>query len=131
MHQKKIIGTYVRELFGSILIYLIVLFASVWLAKDMQPGLLRTAIAICPMIPVLGSVWAVVRHFRRMDEYVRLWSLENMAIAGAVTAVSSLTYGFMEGIGFPKLSMFVVWGVFMGGWGLLSCIRGKMDCRYE
>ncbi|MET3106552.1 hypothetical protein AAKU67_001264 [Oxalobacteraceae bacterium GrIS 2.11] len=127
MYEKQINNTYFRELFGSIFIYVLVLFISVWIARDMQAGWLRTAIAICPMVPVLGALWAVVRHFRRIDEYMRQWSLENMAIAGGITAIFSLTYGFMEGIGFPRLSMFVIWGIFMGGWGLLTCIRKKIE----
>ena len=72
-------------------------------------------------------LWAIIRHFGRMDEYLRIRSLEDVAIAGAVTASFSLTYGFMEGVGFPRLSMFVIWGVFMGGWGIVACVRKAMD----
>ena len=51
-----------------------------------------------------AAVWAIVRQFGRMDEFVRLRSLENFAIAAAVTACVSFTYGFLEGAGFPKLA---------------------------
>lgn len=126
MREKQMNQTYFRELFGSVFIYVIVLFSITWIAKDMPAGLIRTLFALAPMLPALGMLWAIVRHFQRMDEYLRAWSLENVAIAGALTATFSLTYGFLEGVGFPRLSMFVIWGVFMGGWGIVACARKAM-----
>jgi hypothetical protein len=52
--------------------------------------------------------------------------LEDVAVAAAVTAGASLTYGFLENAGFPKLSMFVVWPVMGAVWFALACIR---QCR--
>jgi hypothetical protein len=68
-------------------------------------------------------VWAIARHFRRMDEFVRMRSLESLAVAAAITAGLSLTYGFLESAGFPKLSMFWVWGVMGLVWGAHACLR--------
>jgi hypothetical protein len=127
MHEKQMNRTYNRELFASLFIYLVVLFTSVWFARGMPAGLLRTTLAITPMLPALGMLWAIIRHFGRMDEYLRIWNLENVAIAGALTATFSITYGFLEGVGFPNLSMWVIWGVFMGGWGIVACARKAMD----
>jgi hypothetical protein len=123
MREKQMNQTYNRELFGSLFIYVAVLFTSIWYAKGMPDGALRTALALTPMVPALGMLWAIIRHFGRMDEYLRIWNLENVAIAGAVTATFSITYGFLEGVGFPHLSMWVIWGVFMGGWGIVACAR--------
>ena len=127
MREKQMNQTYFREMFVSIFIYVIVLFSITWYAKDMPDSLLRTTLALIPMLPALGMLWAIIRHFGRMDEYLRIRSLESVAIAGAVTASFSLTYGFMEGVGFPRLSMFVIWGVFMGSWGIVACVRRAMD----
>lgn len=127
MREKQMNQTYNRELFGSLFIYVIVLFSSIWYAKGMPDGLLRTTLAIVPMLPAMGMLWAIIRHFGRMDQYLRIWNLENVAIAGALTASFSITYGFLEGVGFPKLSMWVIWGVFMGGWGIVACTRKAMD----
>jgi hypothetical protein len=127
MREKQMNQTYFRELFGSIFIYILVLFTSVWFAKGMPDGLLRTTLAIAPVLPALGMLWAIIRHFSRMDEYLRIRSLEDVAIAGAVTATFSLTYGFLEGVDFPRLSMFVIWGVFFGTWGIVACVRKARD----
>ncbi len=123
MREKQMNQTYQRELFGSIFVYVVVLFAITWMARGMPNGVVRTVLAMVPMLPALGMLWAIIRHFGRMDEYLRIWSLENVALAGAATATFSLTYGFLEGVGFPDLSMFVIWGVFMGSWGVVACVR--------
>jgi len=68
-------------------------------------------------------VWAIARHFGRMDEFVRLRSLEGLAIAAAVTAGLTFTYGFLETAGFPKVSMFWVWGIMGSVWALYSSLR--------
>jgi hypothetical protein len=60
---------------------------------------------------------------RRLDEFLRLRSLEGLAIAAAVTAALSFSYGFLEGAGFPKLSMFWVWPVMCVVWALHAGFR--------
>ena len=123
MREKQANQLYFRELFGFVFLYVIVLFSITWYARDMPDSTTRTTLALIPILPALGMLWAIVRHFQRMDEYLRIWSLENVAIAGAMTASFSITYGFMEGVGYPRLSMFVIWGIFMGGWGVIACAR--------
>ena len=116
---------YLLEFGASMALYILVLFAAMSIAKPMQPGVLRTALLLAPMIPVGLAIWAIARQFRRMDEFVRLRTLESLAIAAAVTAGLSLTCGFLEGAGFPRLSMFWVWpvmGFVWGGFEYLRCV---------
>ena len=105
MHEQKINKKYQTELFVSIFIYIVVLIVTIWFAKGMEDGLPRTLLVLLPLIPVMGTFWAIVRHFKRMDEYIRIWTLELIAMSGGITALFSLTYGLLEGVGFPKLSM--------------------------
>jgi len=114
---------YRLEIGASMLLYMGALFASLLLAKPMEPSVLRTLLLIVPVVPVMLAVWAIARHFRRMDEFLRMRSLESLAIAAAITAGLSLTYGFLESAGFPKLSMFWVWGVMGLVWGAHSALR--------
>jgi hypothetical protein len=111
------------ELAAAMALYAVVLVGSIYLGKGMEPGVLRTLILITPAIPMFLSVWVIARHFRRLDEFIRLRSLESLAIAAAVTAGLSLTYGFLESAGFPRLSMFWVWGVMGLVWGAHACLR--------
>jgi hypothetical protein len=75
------------------------------------------------------AVWAVARHIRRIDEYMRMLVLEGLAIAAAATAGLSFTYGFLEGAGYPKLSMFTVWPVMGAVWGIVCLVRYYRDRR--
>ena len=114
---------YRLELFSAMAAYMLVLFGSISVAKGMDENLARTLLLITPIIPLMLAVWAIARHFRRMDEYMRLRSLESIAIGAAVTCALSLTYGFLESAGFPKLSMFWVWPVMGFAWGMHACLR--------
>jgi hypothetical protein len=69
------------------------------------------------------AVWAIARHVARMDEYLRLRALEGLALAAAVTAAVSVSYGFLESAGFPKVTMFWVWPVMAFVWGAHACLR--------
>ncbi|WP_395011505.1 hypothetical protein [Undibacterium sp.] len=114
---------YGSELGISIVIYTLVLFGSITIAKPMENGWLRTLIVLTPTLPAFGAFWAIIRHFRRMDEYMRVWLLEVIALAGGITAFFSFSYGFLEGMGYPKLSGFIIYVVFMGSWGLITLLR--------
>jgi len=127
MHEKKIFIRYFYELMGSILIYGLVLVCALKIGPTLPEGVWRTAVMISPMLPFLLAVWAIVRQFGRMDEYIRQWSLENIAIAAAVTAGWTFTYGFLENAGYPRISMFMVWPVMGAVWGLLACIRSGLN----
>jgi hypothetical protein len=123
MKEREAKRRYNLELGVSMLLYVGILFGSITLAKPLEPGHARTLLLLSPLLPVLLAVWAIARGFRRMDEFVRLRSLESVAIAAAVTAGWTLTYGFLESAGFPKLSMFWVWPIMGAVWGLHSCLR--------
>ena len=123
MKEREGNRKYRVELFSAMVAYMLVLFGSISFAKGMDDGLARTLLLVTPIVPLLLAVWAIARHFRRMDEYLRLRSLESIAIGAAVTAALTLTYGFLESAGFPKLSMFWVWPVMGFAWGLHACLR--------
>ena len=118
---------YQLELTSAAAAYAVILIGSMTLAKPMPDGALRTVLLLSPAIPVGFVIWVIARQFRRLDEFVRLRTLESLAIAAAVTAGLSFTYGFIEGAGFPRLSMFWVWGVMGIVWGGLECLRCLRD----
>ncbi len=127
MKEREVNSRYRAELFSAMSLYVVVLVASISLAREMPEGAARTVLLLAPMAPVALAVWAIARHFGRMDEFVRLRSLEALAIAAGVTAGLSLTYGFLESAGFPKLSMFWVWGVMGATWGLYALVRRALS----
>ena len=102
------------------MLYLLVLVLALTVGKDMQPGVAQTALFVSPMIPFMLAVWAIVRQIRRSDEFIRKTTLEHIAIAAAVTAGWTFTYGFLENAGVPRLSMVTVRPVMGAAWGVLA-----------
>lgn len=123
MKEREANRQYRLELFSAMLAYMVVLIGSIYLSKRMEPGTARTLLLITPVVPLMLAVWAIARHFARMDEFMRLRSLEGLAVAAAVTAGLTFTYGFLESAGFPKVSMFWVWGVMGVTWAAHTCLR--------
>ena len=127
MHEKSVNRSYLFELLGAMALYAVILVVTIKLGRPMAEGTLRTLVLLTPILGFFAMVWAVARHLKRVDEYIRQFTLENIAIAAAVTAGATFTYGFMETAGFEKLSMFIVWMVLGGTWGAATCIRGLMN----
>lgn len=123
MKERDANRKYRLELLSALVAYMLVLVGSILYAKGMDNGTARTLLLITPVVPLMLAVWAIARHFGRMDEFVRLRSLEGLAIAAAVTAGLTFTYGFLENAGFPKVSMFWVWPIMGSVWALYSSLR--------
>ena len=127
MHEKKIALAYLRELMGALAIYSVILVLTIKYGRPMHEGVLRTLVLASPMIGFFLAIWAIARQVKRIDEYIRRTLLENLGIAAAVTAAVTFTYGFMETAGYPLLSMFNVWMVMGGTWGVTSIVRAWWD----
>ena len=125
-NERKAGRQYLRELFGSIAIYMALLIPSVTYGPALDDGMLKTVVLVCPMIGFFLMIWAVARQVGRMDEYQRGVMLETFAIAAAITAGLTFTYGFLENAGYPRLSMFTVWGVMGSSWLVVGLFRRWM-----
>lgn len=125
-HEKRVGNTYLRELGGALLAYAVLLVLSIRFGRPMEEGVLRTIVLLSPMIGFCLGLWAIARHLGRLDEYVRRVLLESVALAAALTAGLTFTYGFLETAGYPKLSMFSVWMVLCGCTGLVTAVRSAL-----
>ena len=123
MKESEVKKKYQKELWAGLGIYTVMLVLAIRFGRPLPEGALRTAVLVSPMLGFLFALWAVVRHFGRMDEYVRLVQLENIGIAAATTAGLTFTYGFLESAGFPKASMFWVWPIMGAAWFAASMFR--------
>jgi hypothetical protein len=126
MREKEAGRRYMIELFSGLGIYMVLLFAAITYAPGM-PRASGTALMVSPMIGFCLALWAIVRQFARMDEYQHLRSLQAIAIAAAVTAGWTFTYGFLENAGYPRLSMFTIWPVMGAVWGGVVCGRRLLN----
>lgn len=106
------------EMGVGMLLYFILTVAQGWSYHLWQwdEGPWRVAVALAPMTAILLCVWAGWRMYRRVDELQRRIINEDMTVAAFGTAVITFGYGFLEQVGFPRLSMFWVWGVLGSLW---------------
>ena len=112
--------TYYGELGGALLFYFLLLVGTGYVFSLGVPAPLKVPLALVPMAGFVVGIWAVIRMFKRVDELQRQYMLYDLAVAFAVTAFVTFSYGFLEQVGFPKLSMFWVWGIMGGSWTLIA-----------
>ncbi|TWB42640.1 hypothetical protein [Nitrospirillum pindoramense] len=101
---------YLIEFVVALLAYALLMTLSlVALNNGWVQGGMRTVVAIAPMVACVGIWGAVVRHLKRSGPEEGRVQLIAIGFAFAGTALLTVTYGFLEVAGFPRLSMFLVW----------------------
>lgn len=104
--------------FGAAMVgYCLALVASVLLLGTGQVAdQWRWVVALLPVAPMVLIAIAVLRQLKRIDELQRKIQFEALAMAFAGTALITFSYGFLENVGFPKLSTFGIWPIMAGLW---------------
>ena len=98
------------ELVATLLVYGLVLVGSIELLQNVKIAApWRDVIALSPMVAAIAMAWVILRELRRMDELQRRIQLEALGFSFAGTAILTFSSGFLEGLGYPRLSMFTVW----------------------
>lgn len=97
---------YVVELSCVMICYVVVLIISLYLVRTMQAGLLRTLVAMVPVLPIAGLFVVIYRYYSQQDELWRRIFLEALALATAATTLFMVTGSFLENVGLPRLSGF-------------------------
>jgi hypothetical protein len=104
-------------------LYVVVLVSALEIIQHYNmAGTWRAVLLLLPLIPVIAIVPTFLRWYRDTDEFERRITTESLAIAASITAVCSVTYGFLELAGFPKPSAWSTWIVVMGSWFLARLI---------
>ncbi len=98
---------YTKEFAASLAFYVVMLVGSIMLLQyTALPSPWRDLVALSPMIAFAAVFWAVLRQLRALDELQLRVELEALAFAFAGTAMLSFGYGFLEGLSWPRQSMF-------------------------
>lgn len=110
---------YLRELGLSLLLYVALVGASVstLVTRQLSPAP-RALVASLPMLGCAGMVWAVLRELRRLDELQRRIQHEALMFSFTGTALITLSWGFLEVAGLPRVSAFVVWPLMGALWAI-------------
>ena len=108
---------YLKELTTALVVYGVMLIGSIELLTHVDVARpWRDLVALSPMLPAAAMAWVILRELRRMDELQRRIQLEALGFSFAGTAILTFSYGFLEGLGYPKLSMFTVWPILAVLW---------------
>jgi len=119
MNQKQVMQRYYRELIGASIIYAIVLITSVTLLNKFEfAQIWRVVISIVPSIPVALVILAIMRLLINSDELQQRIQLFATAFSAALTGFITFSYGFLENVGFPKFSTFLVFPMLILIWGI-------------
>ncbi|MDP9018487.1 MAG: hypothetical protein M3N19_09220 [Candidatus Eremiobacteraeota bacterium] len=111
---------YKIEFWTAMTAYVVVLFVSVWLVKRVPENPWHTIIALLPAIPIVFVFVAMVHYMAATDELERQIKFESLALAAGITALASVTYGFLELAGFPPLSAWFTYLTVMISWAIAT-----------
>lgn len=118
---------YALELLGALLLYAAVLAGSrAVVDAGMVPADWMIPLALLPLPVCVLVAWIIFRQLRQLDEMQQRVKFEAMAFSFTGTALITFSYGFLEGVGLPKQSMFMVWPVMAVLWvvgDVIACRR--------
>jgi hypothetical protein len=114
-----------REMFIGMLAYVVLLFGSIFWIKAHLQSPVRFAVTLLPMIPLIYLARASVGRLTRLDEMQRQVQLGALGVTVLATALLTLTYGFLENVGAPQLSLIWIWPIMGAVWGISSCIAAR------
>lgn len=122
---------YLREFLPAMVAYTVVML-TVWpLVRTTDDRLMRTLIALAPVIPVLFAVRAIIRQILGSDEMMQRLHLEALAISAGIVAVVSLTGGFLAAAQVINLDGSILLWVFPALAGTFGLARVIATRRYE
>ncbi|MCE3290802.1 MAG: hypothetical protein K0R83_2814 [Caulobacter sp.] len=112
---------YMRRLIPLFLLYVVVLFASLWAIRAMAPtGPLLWALAVAPALPLVGCIVVMGLYLiEEKDEFQRTVLAEAMLWGiGAVLTVTTV-WGFLENARvLPHFQTYLAFPLFCGAQGL-------------
>lgn len=119
MNQNQVMKRYSRELFFSSLAYAILLVASIIILKNYQfSKIWQIFITLLPAIPTAFVIIAIMRMLIASDELQQRIQLYAVSFSAALTGFITFSYGFLENVGFPKFSTFLIFPMLVAFWGI-------------
>ncbi len=118
---------YLIELGLTMGLYAGALFIRPWLLAAGPGPLAAAAIKILPVVPLWLCLWAVIRQYRRIDEYARLRMLKAVALAFGVGSCLLMSYVFLTDLGLPPLAITWAFPTLAVSWAITSAIFAMQD----
>ena len=120
---------YIRGFLAAMTAYVVVLIISVTLINiSPSSAWWRIPLALLPVIPAIFAMLAYVRFASRMDELQRRIQFEGIAFGFGGAGLLTFSYGFLEAVGFPHISLIWVFPLMIVLWGLGVAMASR---RYQ
>ncbi len=119
MNQSQLMKRYNKELFIALVAYTLLLVASILILKNIELSKLwQVIITLLPAIPTAFVILAIMRMLIDSDELQQRIQLFATAFSAALTGFITFSYGFLENVGFPKFSTFLIFPMLVAFWGI-------------
>ncbi len=119
MKEGQVRRRYFRELSLALGLYAAALIASVSALNRFElPQAARVLLAVIPALPTLLVFVSILRGLRDSDELQQKVHFQAVVFAASLTALLTFSYGFLEGVGFPRMPTMLVLPLMFGLWGL-------------
>lgn len=116
--MEKSKNRYTLQFIIAMLAYIVALLVCVTLAKKYSDHWIRIPLLVLPLIPVIFGLRAFLKKQSLLDELQMKIQYEALAFGSLATALLTLTYGFLEVAGFPRLSMTLILPLIGFLWGI-------------
>ncbi|EPG35903.1 hypothetical protein [Acinetobacter colistiniresistens] len=110
------------ELLIAIAIYMVVLIGSLKALNFIDIQWLKIVVSLTPMLPALAIAYVIIQQFKRFDELQQKIQLHALGMSFVGTSLITFSYGFLENVGFPKLTMFVIWPMMAVLWSIATAV---------
>ena len=112
---------YLREFIYSMIAYVITLSLSLiglGFFADYPLNAARLIVALAPVVPIVFMILSFLKYLNGIDELQQKIQLLAIGFAAGVTSLLTFSYGFLENVGFPPISLLWVFPVMILLWGL-------------
>ena len=112
---------YLREFIYSMVAYVLTLIPSIAVVNflaDNPPNAASIIVALAPVIPVIFMIFFFLRYLSRIDELQQRIQLLAIGFAAGTTSMLTFSYGFLENLGFPSISVMWVFPIMVFLWGI-------------
>lgn len=117
---------YVAELGSAALLYVGVVFARRHLLHDVDGDVPRMLVMASPVVPIWLMFWTILRHYQRIDEYMRLQLLQIVGLCSGIAAGIYTSYPFIaDAFRLPPLDIAWAWPI-MGLCWLLATLVARL-----
>lgn len=119
--MDNITRRYLREFVYSMIAYILTLSLSlIGLGSfaDAPINAARIGVALAPVVPILFMILSFLKYLNSIDELQQKIQLLAIGFAAGVTSLITFSYGFLENVGFPPISLLWVFPAMILLWGL-------------